>query len=115
MFSLSLLHFQFSAFLSVLCPLILCSLGLLSFVQQAVLNNISSTFDGAGDEPRTSAAAAAGSKTVNQMAKEIDALLKHGAYDLFNQDAEQSSKQFGEADIDSILQRAKVVGLVCAL
>ena len=42
--------------------------------------------------------------------KEIDSLLKYGAYDLFNERADQASAKFCEDDIDTILQeRATVI------
>lgn len=40
--------------------------------------------------------------------KEIDALLKRGAYDVFRED-DSEQKEFVEADIDSILERSKKV------
>lgn len=45
--------------------------------------------------------------------KELESLLKHGAYDIFREEkegqSEQSSTQFCEAGIDSILERSMVV------
>ena len=40
--------------------------------------------------------------------KEIDELLKRGAYDVFRED-DNDANQFMEADIDSILQRSSHV------
>ncbi|KAJ1473752.1 P-loop containing nucleoside triphosphate hydrolase protein, partial [Baffinella frigidus] len=37
--------------------------------------------------------------------KELERLLRHGAYDLFQNDSEQESKKFNEEDIEEILQR----------
>jgi len=37
--------------------------------------------------------------------KEIDTLLKYGAYDLFNEKADEQSQKFCEEDIDQILQK----------
>jgi hypothetical protein len=36
--------------------------------------------------------------------KQIESLIKHGAYDLFNEVADQASRSFCDADIDSILK-----------
>ena len=45
--------------------------------------------------------------------KELENLLKHGAYDIFNESkdgsGEAESRDFCDADIDSILQRSSVV------
>jgi hypothetical protein len=42
--------------------------------------------------------------------KEIDGLIKYGAYDLFNERADNASRSFCEEDIDQILQtRARVI------
>lgn len=41
--------------------------------------------------------------------KEIDALLKYGAYDLFNEKADQASETFCEEDIDQILSKRTTV------
>jgi hypothetical protein len=46
------------------------------------------------------------SKSALELAKEIDALLRHGAYDIFQDD--DAGTKFREEDIDQILQRAKV-------
>ena len=40
----------------------------------------------------------------NMSAKEIDELLKRGAYDVFRED-DSDQREFEEADIDSILER----------
>ena len=40
----------------------------------------------------------------NMSAKEIDELLKRGAYDVFRED-DSEQREFEEADIDSILER----------
>ena len=42
-------------------------------------------------------------RTSKEEKKELERLLRHGAYALFNQDAEQESNRFNEEDIESIL------------
>ena len=41
--------------------------------------------------------------------KEVESLLKYGAYDLFNADADAASQKFCEEDIDQILQKRTTV------
>ena len=49
----------------------------------------------------------------NLSKKEIERLLKHGAYDIFREEkagiSEEESRKFCEADIDQILQRSSVI------
>ncbi|EKX33876.1 hypothetical protein GUITHDRAFT_45412, partial [Guillardia theta CCMP2712] len=44
-------------------------------------------------------------KTSKEDKKELERLLRHGAYDLFKKEAEEESTKFNEEDIESILQR----------
>jgi hypothetical protein len=65
---------------------------------QAVLRNIGSWNP---DDSRSR-------KSFSQMGKEIDSLLRYGAYDIF-QDDDSAAIKFCAEDIDQILQRAKVL------
>jgi chromodomain-helicase-DNA-binding protein 7 len=69
-------------------------------LDQAVLGGIESTpWSPEGGAQQTSTAAA----------KDIDLLLRYGAYAMFRDEEDQNSTQFREEEIDNILQRAKVV------
>jgi hypothetical protein len=61
----------------------------------------------------TDATAADGSSGINMSKKEIESLLKHGAYDIFREESEgrseEESRRFCDADIDQILERSTVV------
>ena len=60
--------------------------------------------DGGGDGGGDLALATGGGSKPNMSAKEIDELLKRGAYDVFRED-DTEQREFEEADIDAILQR----------
>src|SRR5690606_22863300 len=71
-------------------------------LDQAVLDNINFT------DP--AAAAKRGSKEdMEKVGKEIDALLKYGAYDLVREDENDKNNTMNEDDIDKILERSSTL------
>ena len=81
---------------------------------QAISNNKEQDTDTDRQGPsRLNTKKAPSSETLSLSNKEIEGLLKHGAYDMFREEkegvSEMVSKNFNDADIDSILARSTVI------
>ena len=76
-------------------------------LDQAILANVNDKFgDGVDDGGRKGSRSGEKSKLNSE---EIEGLLKYGAYDLFNDKADEASRNFCEDDIDQILKKRSTV------